>query len=255
MGGFVMWLAPRLNEVRGQFQEKRLAIREEVPAKHKRVADVIAQLGAAWEVYIVFACAIGAIDESGADQLWQRVWAGLAEIAADQSELQQAAEPTARFRDLIAAALGTGKAHVVSAETGNRPDDDRPERWGWRRTNTNDWGALGECVGWLTADGTLFLEPDVTYALASKIGSIGISAETLSARLADKGITVVEREGKRRRNRVKRSVVGQRRRVLALRSVEWLYPPLPPESGASGASGAEDEDKQHFQGDGHAILQ
>jgi hypothetical protein len=72
----------------------------------------------------------------------------------------------------------------------------------------------------------------------SKFGVIGVSAETLGDRLVDKGITVPEREGKRRRNRAKRTVAGQRRRVFHVRAATWLYPP---ESGAFGAFGAEAE--------------
>jgi hypothetical protein len=233
MGGFVMWLASQLNDARQQFEGKRLDIRQLVQAE--RTADVIAQLAAAWEVYLVFARDIGALDDAAVDELWNRVWAGLIEVAAEQSELQQAAEPTARFRDLIVAALGTGKAHVVSADTGMRPADDRPERWGWQRDTAQVWIPRGQCIGWLTADGALFLEPDVSYDVANKIGTIGVSAETLSARLADKGVTVVERDGRRRRHRPKRTVVGQRRRVLHVSTIDWLYLA---ESGASGADGA-----------------
>ena len=236
MGGFIIWLASRLDEARRRFQEKRLEIRQEVQAEHKRTADVIAQLGAAWEVYLVFAHEIGALDEHAVDEMWDRVWAGLVEIAAEQSDLQHAAEPTARFRDLVVAALGTGKAHLASAETGRCPED-QPERWGWQRADTG-WLARGECIGWVAADGGVYLEPSVSYTVTSKLGVIGVSAETLGDRLVDKGITVPEREGKRRRNRAKRTVAGQRRRVFHVRSASWLYPP---ERGAIGAFGAEAE--------------
>jgi hypothetical protein len=46
--------------------------------------------------------------------------------------------------------------------------------------------------------------------VASKIGAVGVSAETLSARLTDKGVTVTERDGKRRRNRAKRRPASPR---------------------------------------------
>jgi hypothetical protein len=250
MAGFVMWLAPQLEKVRQHFQKQRLSIRQEVQAEHKRTADVVAQLGAAWSACLAFAREIGAISEHDQAALWDRAWAGLIEVAGEQSDLQQAAEPTARFRDLIVGALGTGKAYVVSAEHGGCPER-QPERWGWRDASKSDnpdyptWVAAGDCIGWLTADGALYLEPDVAYAVVTRIGAIGVSAETLSARLADKGLTVVEFVGKRRRNRVKRTVVGSRRRVLHVRSTTWLHPS---ESGASGAVGAEGEEDRPFHG-------
>jgi hypothetical protein len=120
---------------------------------------------------------------------------------------------------------------VASAETGGIPAN--PEKWGWQRDDYQ-WQARGLCIGWLTNDGALYLEPDIAYTLASRIGSIGVSAETLSAYLADKGVTVPEREGNRMRYRPKREVKGVRQRVLHIRSLEWLHPP-PSNSGANGA--------------------
>ena len=164
------------------------------------------------------------------------MWAGLNEVAAEQSELQRAAEPVNRFRDLIIAALGTGRAHVGSADTGGLPAADQ-KKWGWALEGY-EWRARGECIGWITAQGELYLEPDVSYAVTSRIGPISVSAETLSARMADAAVTVVEREGKRRRHRPKRQAGGVRRRVLHIRSLDWLYPQ---ERGASGATTEKDE--------------
>jgi hypothetical protein len=240
--GFVMWLANDLEAVRKFFQARRLQFRDKAEAEHKRTADVVAQLAAAWCLFLSFAMDVGAIDEREAERLEGEVWAGLIEGAAEQSELQRAAEPVSRFRDLIVAALGTGRAHVASADTGRRPDA-TPDRWGWARDLKGDWSPHGDCIGWITAQGHLYLEPDVAYAVASKIGSISISAETLSARMADAGVTVFEHEGKRRRrrHRPKRQVSGVRRRVLHIRTIDWLYPA---DSGASGADGANTEKEQ-----------
>jgi len=237
MGGFIMWLANDLEFARDVFRSKRLVFREDVQAEHKRTADVIAQLAAAWNLFLFFAIDIGAIDEAMAERIEADMWAGLTEVAGEQSELQRAAEPVGRFRDLIVAALGTGRAHLQSVETGGYPAN--AEQWGWQRDGF-EWRARGECIGWLSAVGQLYLEPNISYAVASRIGSIGISVEALSARMADKGVTVVEHEGKRRRrrHRVKREVKGKRHRVLHVRTLEWLYPS---DSGASGANGADAE--------------
>jgi hypothetical protein len=236
MAGFIMWMAPDLELVRETFKKKRLEFREKVDAEHKRTADVVAQVAAAWCLFLLFAIDVGAIDEQAAERFEDEVWTGLNEVAAEQSELQRATEPVGRFRDLILAALGTGRAHVASAETGGQPADS-PARWGWTR-DQYEWRARGECIGWLDAQRRLYLEPDVAYAVATKIGPISVSAETLSARMADAGVTVIEHEGKRRRrrHRPKRPVMGVRRRVLHLQTIEWLYPS---DSGASGANGAD----------------
>jgi hypothetical protein len=244
IGGFVVWLASRLPEVQAHFQEQRLALREQTQAEHKRTADVVAQLGAAWDAFVGFALEVGAIDKNTAEELWDRVWAGLLEAAAEQAILQQAAEPTARFRDLILAALSTGKAHIADSKTGLSPPN--AEQWGWRR-NEFEWLPKGECIGWLENGETLFLQPDVAYTAASKIGTIPVSSETLGLRLADKGVIVTERDSDGgRRPRVKRRINGKRPRVYHVRMLEWLLQkevsPLSfTETGASGAIGAEDE--------------
>jgi hypothetical protein len=81
----------------------------------------MAQLIAAWNMDLFFAVSIGAIDEPMAERIKADVWAGLMEVAAEQAELQRAAEPVGRFRDLLVAALSTGRAHIASSSTGDRP--------------------------------------------------------------------------------------------------------------------------------------
>jgi hypothetical protein len=244
IGGFVVWLASRLDEVQAHFQAQRLAFRKQTQAEHKRTADVVAQLAASWDVFIGFALDVGAIDKNAAKELWDRVWAGLLEVTAEQALLQQAAEPTAKFRDLILAAISTGRAHVADSKTGREPPN--AEQWGWRRREY-EWQPQGDCIGWLEGGEILFLEPDVAYATVSKIGSIPVSSETLGLRLADKGVIVTERESDGgRRARVKRRVNGKRPRVYHFKSLGWLLPgknpPLPSaETGAFGASGSEEE--------------
>jgi hypothetical protein len=198
--------------VRAHFQEQRLAIREQIQADHKRTADVVAQLAAAWDVFLAFALEVGAIDKHAAEALWERVWAGLMEISAEQAILQQAAEPTARFRDLLLAAISTGKAHIADSKTLGAPPD--AKQWGWKVSGDADWMPQGDCVGWLEDGKILFLEPDVAYTVVSRIGGVPVSAETLGARLADKGVIVTERDKEgHRRNRVKRHIGKKRPRV------------------------------------------
>ena len=230
MATFIMWMASRIEELRQEFLATRLDLRKGIEAEHKRTADVVAQLAAAWDIFLLFAIEIGATDEAHASMVQTQVWAGLTEVAAEQKTLQQASEPVTRFRDLILGALNTGRAHVARADNGRVPED--AEKWGWQRTDT-EWSPRGDCIGWLDDGKKLYLEPDVSYTVASKIGSIGVSAETLSARMADKGVTIIEQEKKRRRYRVRCPVLGERHRCLHVRNLGWLFPS---HSGPSGPS-------------------
>jgi hypothetical protein len=229
MATFIMWMASRLDDVREEFQRTRLELRKGIEAEHKRTADVVAQLAAAWDIFLLFSTEIGAADEPHANLLQSHVWAGLTEVAAEQKTLQQASEPVTRFRDLILGAISTGRAHVARSDNGRAPEN--AEKWGWQQTDT-EWQSRGECIGWIDGD-KLYLEPDVSYAVASKIGSIGVTAETLSARMADKGVTIIEQEKKRRRYRVRCPILGERHRCLHVRNLGWLFPS---HSGPSGPS-------------------
>jgi hypothetical protein len=254
MAGFVMWMADQRHEVCAEFQAERLVLRATVDASHRRTADAIAQLAAAWRVFLWYAVDVEALNQHQAEQVRQRVWAGLTELAAEQALLQQAADPVERFRELLLSVIGSGAGHVTRADKPDHPP--HPQNWGWRLEPAGAeadlmWKAKGPCIGWLAADGALFLDPDASYAAAAKVGNIGIAADTLGARLADRGITVTEREGKTRRNRAKRVVQGQRRRVLHIRTTEWLYPP---ESGASGAPGADAANDEQDHGVTRAAL-
>jgi hypothetical protein len=248
IAGFVMWMAGVRSDVMGEFQTHRRGLRDSVDASHRRTADAIAQLGAAWRIFLWYALDAEAVQEHEARQIEDRMWAGLTDLATEQALLQQAADPVERFRELVLSALGSGSGHVVMAQTGDAPHD--AQTWGWREEPAGadakpTWRAKGACIGWLDSDGSLFLDPDASYSVVSKIGGIGIAADTLSARLADRGITIVERDGQGRRNRVKRLVVGKRRRVLHVRTTEWLYPS---DTGATGADGAEFKSHQQNHG-------
>src|SRR5262245_47477428 len=239
MASYIMWLAPQLDRVRGEYEAERQRLRAvAVEGQHRRTADAVAQIAAAWTIWLRHAVEIGAVGTDEASRIRGEVWDALLDLTAAQEELQRATDPVERYRDLIIAALSAGRAHVASAATGEHPGT-AAERWGWQRDELN-WHSRGECIGWVTGDGALYLEPTASYAVASRLGNIGVSAETLGARMHDRGLIVTSREGPRRhlRHRIQRVVRGVRRRVLHVRSLDWLYPS---DAGASGASGPEVE--------------
>src|SRR5207302_5717485 len=97
----------------------------------------------------------------------QRAWVVLLEVAAAQEEHHRASEPTARFLELLTAAIGSGKAHIAN-EDGEQPE--RPHAWGWRSRivgagdNIEErWDAQGARVGWVSGT-DLYLEPEASYA-------------------------------------------------------------------------------------------
>jgi hypothetical protein len=246
MAGYVMWLAPRLDQVREDLRTISHEGRTTLPATiHARTADAIAQLVAAWTVWLRFVVKVGAVTAEEAAAIECEVIESLTALATEQSDLQRASDPVDRFRDLFFAAPASGKAHVASAVVQDGRPPKGPEAWGWRRDDNSVWHSHGDCIGWCDEHG-LYLEPEASHAVVQKIGDgIGIAAETLHRRLDERGILLShEMRGRRRRLKIRKTIGGVRRYVLHvahdLRPVVGKRDP----SGPSGPHDQKDTPKQ-----------
>jgi hypothetical protein len=215
MSEFIKWLAPRLDQVRKDFATLTHERRNMLSNSHARTADAIAQLGAAWSIWLRFVVDVGAASPDEAAALQQSVWQTLTALAMEQADLQRANDPVDRFRELLEAAIVSGKGHVASATLpGGRPPAG-PEAWGWRRGDDGGWRPRGDCVGWCDEHG-LYLEPDASYAAAQRMGDgVSITVETLHRRMFERGILLShEVRGRKRRLKIRKTIDGKRREVL-----------------------------------------
>ena len=179
MAGYIMWLAGGLEEARDRFRGEVADLRELFSAVgHKRTADVMAQLLAAWRTWLRFAVAVGAISEDESTQIETEMLAALHVLAAEQDAAKQTSDPVERFFDLLRAVLASGKGHIcrASPKTGGAPPDN-PAAHGWRskglliaaQGEAENWEAQGDCIGWADDIG-LYLEPDAAFAAVQRIG-------------------------------------------------------------------------------------
>src|SRR5919107_3855479 len=131
MSGYVRWLAIRYEELRESLKEEHAELRRAAGAsgQHRRTPGIVADLALGLRYFLLFAHESGAIDSETARELWARGWRALGEAASGQSQHQAAGEPTRRFRELLSAALVSGRAHVANPEGG---EPEVPEAWGWR---------------------------------------------------------------------------------------------------------------------------
>ena len=221
MAGFIRWLAPRLDQVQGDLTALSHERRSRVDLSHARTADSIAQLSAAWAIWLRYTVEMGVVTQAQAEEIEREVWSTLASLATKQHDLQLANDPVERFFALLNAVLASGKGHIASAgdirqRHGNA---DQPKSLGWRRGEDGSWHPQGPCIGWWGADG-IYLEPEASYAEAQRLASssgegIGVASTTLHRRMWERNLLLsTERRGGETRLKVRKSIDGRRRDII-----------------------------------------
>ena len=174
MGGYIRWQAARYEEIQTGLKAQISQLREKAyrSGQHRRTPDIVANLAVGFRYFLDFAQDAGAVDQSLAEELWQRCWDALGEAAAAQGDHQADSEPVGRFFELLISALSSGRAHLAGPGGGS---PDQPKAWGWREEESgtgsfgrNGFQPRGERIGWLDG-GEIYLDPDAAYAAAQKL--------------------------------------------------------------------------------------
>lgn len=195
---------------------------------HARIAGNVGELAVGWSAFVDFLDRERLVDADAARELQQLGRETLVEVGRAQARFVAEASPPARFLSLLTSAIASGAAHVAGMD-GRQPAT-APAGWGWR-----DGHPQGRCVGWTDGE-QLYLEPSAALAAAKAVGQsldapLSASERALSRMLAERGM-LSETGTDGRHLKPKRSIAGQRRRVLVLRadSLSSIS-----ESGACGA--------------------
>ncbi|CAN5587213.1 hypothetical protein BH23CHL5_BH23CHL5_23190 [soil metagenome] len=218
LAGYVRWLAA--NPVQFErFQQLRLDYRDHagISASHKRTPAIVADLGAAFRLYVDFTIQAGALTAEQGRELWARIWAALNATAAQQESYQAQSEPTRQFREYLSARIASGGAHLASL-TGDEPAN--PKGHGWRIAGTGEyqgWQPQGERVGWVDDDG-IYLEPKAAYASAQAIAqrsgdSLAITSGRLNKSLNEKQLLLAT-DPKRETLTIRKTIEGRSVAVL-----------------------------------------
>jgi hypothetical protein len=215
MGAFVRWLAGRYEEQRAGLDRRVAVLRIGISdSAHARTPDIIANLQAAWEVYLEFGRECGAISHLEQEHLASRSWEALRALATDQAKHHAATEPTARYLTLVRACLTSGRAHLETRQ-GTVPEQS-PASCGWRE-NAGKWSPLGECIGWVDSE-DIYIEPEAAYMAVQVAGrdggeSLSVSGQTLNKRLNEKGL-LKSIDATRKTLTVRRAIAGSTIPVL-----------------------------------------
>ena len=229
MAAFIGSIAGRYGAIRAGLRAEvvRLRGRAFTSDSHRRTPEIVANLAIGIDEFLDFAEAAGAIEPVDHVGLSERCWLALGHAAAGQHEHQSASDPATRFIELLASAIGSGRAHVAG-EDGGVPGN--PGAWGWRvdpegtgAFQQETWRPQRERVGWLGDDGIgqgLFLDPDASFAAAQSMGRdtgdpLAVQPKTLHRRMQQAGL-LRSVDAARQRLTVRRTLGGARRYVLHL---------------------------------------
>jgi len=254
MAGFISWLAPQLDEVRTRFVSEVAVLRSKVTGPgYARCANNVAELMAAFELFLRFAIESSAIADAEAKRLAEECWVALSESAARHGDDIAAAEPTARFFELLRSSFSAGLAHLRTLD-----GEMLSPVWGWRKTLIRSEDGpeerllpQGKCVGVLRGT-DVFLDLDAALsAISALTGAAGegisIRPKTLAKRLKERG-HLVGTGGRRGRLKVRLTVDGVETEFLHL-AARSIYPE-PPQGPPEGPSDVPPDDSTPSDGSG-----
>jgi hypothetical protein len=226
MTAFIQWLASDLEQHREILRKTALEAQTRFTASHGRTSAAAGELLATLKLWQAFALERQFITRDESTALEAQVIEALNLTTKAQASHQEASDPAQRFPQLLRGLLFSGKAHLVSAELEQEPND--PQTWGWREktigTGENqrtEWQAQGSRIGWVTtpkdnSEASVYLEPSAAFTALSRYAqesdeAIVRTQKTLWGELAAKGYVFSE-SGESGQNTVKRSINGSRPR-------------------------------------------
>jgi hypothetical protein len=217
---FITWTASRLDELKKQFPQRKIEVRETLNMNgHARTASLVADFLTLAEVFRLYAQDVEAMTEQDAADWLEQVKNELLTQAEGQAEHLAAEDPTRRFFALLATCFISNRGHLRDASTNGEPPE--PGRWGWEDNGRNEIGRhfspRGDPLGWVDA-GNLYLDPEAAFAAVQRLGreqgtGLPISQGRLWKTLKGKGLLLSYEPG---RNLAKVTIDGSRRRAVHL---------------------------------------
>jgi hypothetical protein len=225
MGAFVQFIAGQYDQVQEQLQRRAVELRAKAAHAHSRTPGIVAELAAAFGLFMQLAVTAGAISKEQANELNSRCWNALKAVALQQRLLQSSSEPAQRFLELVRSAVTSGAAHVARMD-GEIPPD--PTVWGWRNEGSAEhsrWIGKGRRIGWIDED-DLYLEPNAAHVAAQELGQrtgepLTITQTVINKRCHEAGFLLTT-DKKRGTLTIRKRVQGSSMPVLHLSAQKFL---------------------------------
>ncbi len=230
MAGYIRWLAGQYDTQPGYPTTVRRLIvdlRQKLAAdgRHLRVPEAAASLLAGWTTWLRYATSVGAVTNDDAQHLVATVFAAMMHLADQQAAHAHEFSPAQLYVRALSAALTGGHAHLAAQRTGLAPPD--ALNWGWQPQPHGlgvDERPRGTCIGWISDDGEIYLDPGAAYEVArdhaNRAGTpLATTKTTMHKRLDEaKYLASTDDKGKKKNRLVNRKVLGKDRRVVHIRA-------------------------------------
>jgi hypothetical protein len=171
----------------GRLEAQRQALRRLVPdyqkaalqhcpGCHPRQAESVAELVAAWRLFLAFVVEVGALASDRAEKYVEEVRQDLFELLAVQAAIQEESDPGEIFLELVRSLLASKRA-VLYATDGTMPPAEIAGACGWEKATVfaqgypvTDWQpAPGAArIGWVD-DTHAYLDPNAAHAAAERL--------------------------------------------------------------------------------------
>lgn len=220
LAGFVQWIAidydarqadydARFDQLRDLFQSENVA--------HHKTTQTVAQLHAAFTLFLDFAESCQAIDAQALTALTDETERILRDLITAQAAHLGAVDPVLQFLSALESAITSGTAYLANRH--GEPPRDNPEAWGWQRSG-EDWRARGQQAGWIADDG-IYLDFGAAFKLVqqgmmSAGAALPLTEQTLLKRLEERGF-LLSKDAARQTYKIRRDLQGRTRNVVHLR--------------------------------------
>jgi hypothetical protein len=231
--------------------ELRAEALKQAQGTHPRHPSTLAELGAAYRLFLTWAVDVGALTRREADSIADTHWKGLLSLLEVQAQAQRDADPGERFLACLVSAMSSRQAYVADAVTNDVPDDfEAVSGWYQELKYEGDnrlvpiWvhGPNAQAVGWIDRKcGVLWLNREAAFAAAQRVARAqgnGLGEPgAVWARLAEMGAITTQRRRKTdaRVNLTVRRVIGKHRLEVAEMPIEQLWP-APDKSDTGGTT-------------------
>ncbi len=224
MSAYIQWLAGRLDDVRTEHTRLTVTLRSAMPdlqGVHPRHPDMVAQLVAAYSIFLRFAVEHGLTTQALADDYARRVCDSLLTIGIDQAEIQEECKPGRRFLDLLASAMLSGRCHLTDADAPRAPNG-LETACGWRQeiAGKSGWNTPGgsKCIGYISmTEAMVYLDPSEAGTIATEMArSCGLpqSFANVGRELRQEGLLQLGAETDGSRQTQRKRLHGVRKRYF-----------------------------------------